>query len=73
MVTGLGQTGVSKPDWQPEWLVDVGCGCELGIATDDHCFIVLYPHDGQWQTGKYIPVQVARRLGELAHLMGDCI
>ena len=51
----------------PEWKVDVGSGCELGIAIDDGCFLVLYPKEtGQWLPGKHIPPAVARKLGDLA-------
>ena len=53
--------------WQPEWVVDVGCGCELGVTIDDGCFVVLYPNGcGQWQLGTHIPLEVAKLLGKLA-------
>jgi len=52
--------------WQPEWTVDVGHGCEVGLATDDGCFLVLYPQpDGSWRPGKHIPRQAAERIGQL--------
>ncbi|MBA7674845.1 hypothetical protein ES703_83070 [subsurface metagenome] len=60
--------------WQPTQIVDVGCGCNLGIATDDGCFVVLYPTEmGQWRLGAHIPLQVAKVIGELAETTGDCI
>ena len=53
-------------NWQPQYIVDVGHGCELGIAIDDHCFVVLSPTEtGQWRTVKHIPKQVAWQIGEL--------
>jgi hypothetical protein len=53
--------------WLPRWLVDVGHGCELGITTDDGCFVVLYPHeDNAWQPGRHIPKPVAERMAQLA-------
>jgi len=53
--------------WQPKKIVDVGGGCKLGIATDDGCFVVLYPTEaGQWRPGTHIPIPVARLIGELA-------
>ena len=49
------------PSWVPEWQVDVGHDCVLGIALDDHCFVVLYPQeDGSWRPGTHIPQQVAQ-------------
>lgn len=54
--------------WQPEWRVDVGCGCEVGVTTDDGCFLVLYPaENGEWWPGKHIPLAAARRIGELCN------
>jgi len=53
--------------YNPKWKVDVGSGCELGIAVDDGCFMVLYRNKtGQWLPGKHIPPAVASKLGELA-------
>ncbi len=52
--------------WQPRWRVDVGHGCEVGITTDDGCFVVLYPTEvGQWRPGKHIPIAAARLIGAL--------
>lgn len=52
--------------YDPEWKVDVGSDCELGIAIDDGCFLVLYPNEtGQWLPGKHIPPEVAKKLGSL--------
>lgn len=55
-----------KPNWQPEWLVNVGDSCKCGITIDDHCFVVLSPTEtGQWQPVKHIPKQAARQIGKL--------
>ena len=55
-----------KSNWQPKYIVDVGCGCEVGLSTDDGCFIVLYPNDvGQWELGTHIPMQVAQLIAKL--------
>ena len=57
----------TKDVWQPEQIVDVECGCKLGITTDDGCFVVLYPTEfGQWRPGTHIPTPIARVIGELA-------
>ena len=58
-----------RPDvcWKPEWLVDVGHDCQVGIAIDDGCYIVLCPNDvGQWLPTKHIPIAAAKFLGGLA-------
>jgi len=56
----------AKSNWQPQHIVDIGHGCDMGIAIDDHCFVVLYPTEtGQWRPGKHIPKQVARQIGKL--------
>lgn len=53
--------------WLPRWIVDCGRDCEVGIAVDDHCFVVLAKtFDGQWHPTKHIPRQAAEKLGELA-------
>ena len=52
--------------WHPQWIVDVGHNCQVGIATDDGCFVVLYPNEvGQWRPATHIPVAVAQLLGQL--------
>ena len=62
-----GDPGLVSP-WQPEWRVDVGHGCEVGVATDDGCFVVLYPtENGEWRPGKHIPPAAARLIGELCN------
>ena len=59
-------TSTSGPNWQPQWTVDTGPkGDTLGIAVDDGCFVVLYPHEGGWRPGKHIPRAVAERMAEL--------
>lgn len=56
----------AKPGWRPQWFVDVGDHCRLGIAVDDGCFIVLYPHpNGVWRPGTHVPQAVANRMAEL--------
>ena len=58
--------------WQPQHVVDVGCGCELGITTDDGCFVVLYPiNSSQWRPSTHIPRKVAEKIGELAKSLPD--
>ena len=54
-----------KTNWQPRWTVKIERGSTLGIAIDDGCFIVLYPHEGGWRPGKHIPKAVAARMAEL--------
>ena len=57
----------SVSSWVPRWIVDVGRDCEMGIAIDDHCFVVLaQAGSGHWMLSRWIPWQVARKLGELA-------
>lgn len=54
------------PAWRPQWFVDVGDHCRLGITVDDGCFIVLYPHpNGVWRPGTHVPQAVAERMAEL--------
>ena len=67
--------GPSLPasDWQPRWEVDVGSGCKVGVAIDDHCFVVLVPgfemkdgeieYTGQWKPTPWIPRAAARLIG----------
>ena len=58
-----------ETNWQPRWIVDIGHGCKKGITTDDGCFLVLVPNpngNGQWYIGEWIPVAVAKQLGEFA-------
>lgn len=63
--TGEGQPGVSL--WRPQWTVNVGHGCELGIVVDDHCFVVLCENTaGQWRPATHIPKAAALLIGELA-------
>ena len=64
--------------WIPEWFVDVGHGCTLGVTIDDHCFVVLYPDEsGQWSPGTRIPEPVARFISSIvvpdwaSRYMGD--
>ena len=58
--------------YKPEWKVDVGSGCELGISIDDGCFLVLYPKENDtWKPGKHIPLAVAIKLGELAYNLNE--
>ena len=54
--------------WRPRWTVQVGNGDELGIATDDGCFVVLYPHRNEWRPGTHIPKEVA---AQIARLLND--
>ena len=35
-----------RSNWQPDCLVDLGHGCQCGITTDDHCFVVLVESNG---------------------------
>ncbi len=61
-----------RVEYKPKWKVDVGSGCELGISTDDGCFLILYPKEtGQWKPGKHIPPVVARELGKLADNLNE--
>lgn len=59
--------GSCKSNWHPKWMVDIGGGDKIGVAIDDGCFVVLYPHGpNQWRPGTHIPKQVAERLSQLA-------
>jgi hypothetical protein len=61
-----GSGTVQGVNWQPDWVVDAGTDCEVGLTTDDGCFLVLYPQpDDSWRPGKHIPRQVAERIGQL--------
>ena len=54
-------------EWIPEWLVDVGKSCEVGIAIDDSCFVVLVKSwAGQWLPATHIPPRAAEEMGKLA-------
>lgn len=66
-------TQLEKVTWRPEELIDVGHGCQVGITTDDHCFLVLVQDwYGNWKPSKWIPIAAARRLGELASPVNCC-
>lgn len=57
----------ARPKWHPQWVVDCGKGCEVGITTDDHCFVVLVKTwQGDWHPATHFPWQVAERLGQLS-------
>ncbi len=61
-----GDPGLVSP-WKPIWRVDVGHGCEVGVTTDDGCFLVLCPDEtGQWWPGQWIPPAAARLIGSLS-------
>lgn len=59
------QPGVRHAIWKPRWTVEIGDGDTLGLAIDDGCFVVLYPHDGAWRPGTHIPKEVAHRIATL--------
>lgn len=61
---------VFPSSFAPDWIVDLGERCVLGITVDDGCFVVL-THDewGYWIPTQHIPPRVAVRLGELADLI----
>ena len=62
-----GAPGGAVSPWQPRWRVDVGHGCEVGVTTDDGCFLVLCPDEtGQWWPGQWIPPAAARLIGSLS-------
>lgn len=52
--------------WQPRWKVDLGDGDTIGIAIDDGCFVVLYPHGDAWRPGTHIPKEAADQIAKLA-------
>ena len=59
-------------NYVPRWIVDVGSGRNMGITTDDGCFVVLAQDElGYWIAATHLPVQVARRLGELSAAHGS--
>jgi hypothetical protein len=65
--TETGQIEV-RHNWQPQWLVDIGHGCQCGIMVDDHCYIVLCQDwEGNWTPSKHIPINVAKFLGKIAN------
>ena len=52
--------------WQPEYIIDLGMGCKIGVTVDDGCFVVLYPTGvDQWQPGTHIPKEVAKFIGQM--------
>ena len=52
--------------WQPEWVVTLESGSEVGIVRDDHCFVVLtIDQDDQWHPVYHVPKAVAERMGQL--------
>ena len=58
--------------WEPQWRVDVGNGCEVGLTVDDHCYVVLLPSYATdssepqgWKPGKWIPKAAALKIAEL--------
>jgi hypothetical protein len=55
----------ATPDWQPDWIVNLGHGDTVGITIDNGCFVVLYPHDGNWRPGTHIPRAAAERIALL--------
>jgi len=58
--------------WHPRWMVDGEKGVVLGIAIDDGCFVVLYPHGKDaWRPGTHIPRMVAKRIAELLEFTTD--
>lgn len=71
--------------WQPRWVVVMDSGMQscdgvseaclysMGIAIDDGCLVVLRELDGVWKpAGGWIPLEVAKRLGELVHQCDRC-
>ena len=68
MVTETEQTiAGTKPNWQPEWLVEDKHGCQCGITVDDHCYVVLCQDwGGNWNPSNHIPPHVAVYLGRLS-------
>jgi len=51
--------------WTPERYVDVD-GCEIGIARDDGCFVVLVEKSpSQWLPTSWIPPQAITALQEM--------
>lgn len=57
-------------EYHPDWFVDVGDGCAVGITIDDGCFMALTQDEwGYWNPTTHIPARVAARLGELAALL----
>lgn len=56
---------VRNSNWEPKWKVDVGDGGELGLAIDDGCFVVLYPHADGWRPGTHIPKEAASKIANL--------
>jgi hypothetical protein len=45
--------------------LNVGHGDTLGITIVNGCFVVLYPHDGNWRPGTHIPRAAAERIALL--------
>lgn len=71
--------------WQPRWVVVMDSGmlsCDgiseaclysMGLAVDDGCLVVLREKDGGWvPAGGWVPLPVAKRIGELTHLCDRC-
>lgn len=52
-------------NWEPEWIVRTGSECQMGIAIDDGCFIVLRQDEGEWKLASWIPSLVAAEIVDL--------
>lgn len=65
-VSDGGRESPISSSWEPQWQVDVGDDCRVGITIDDGCFVVLYPQaGGGWKPGQHIPRQAAEKISEL--------
>lgn len=58
-------SGLTKSAWKPEWMVNCGQDCAVGLAVDDGCFVVLYQHENQWKPGSHIPKAAAEQIARL--------
>ena len=55
-----GEPGIS---WQPQWTVDCGTECQVGILIDDHCLVFLVrAWEGHWMPTTHIPLEAARQV-----------
>jgi hypothetical protein len=51
----------------PQWVVECGRGCEVGIIVDDRCFVVLAKtRTGGWAPTTHIPNEAVFKLAQLA-------
>ena len=44
--------------YEPVHIIDIGAGCQMGLAVDDSCFIALVQRGGEWKIATHWPAPV---------------